>query len=74
MEQTNSGLPAGKQKQNLSVFETAEILGVTSFAVRAWIARRIIGHRKLGRAVRVPREEVERMLHDSYTPPMPERR
>lgn len=78
MEQTNPSRhfvpregPIGKQ--NLSVKEVAEILGVTDFAVRAWIARRRLAHYKLGRAVRVARSEVDRFLTDSLIPAAPER-
>jgi excisionase family DNA binding protein len=60
-------------KSNLTVAECADLLGVTSFAIRAWIARRRIGHHKLGRAVRIPREEVERLLRESFIPARPER-
>jgi excisionase family DNA binding protein len=48
----------------------AERLGVSPFTVRSWITRRRLGHLKLGRAVRVPVQEIERLLAASFTPPL----
>lgn len=57
----------------LTVEEAAEALGVSIHTVRAWLGRRKLGHLKLGRSVRVPREEVERLLRDSFVPAVAER-
>lgn len=53
-----------------TIIGAAERLGVSPFTIRAWIARRRLGHLKLGRAVRVPAQEIERLLAASFTPPL----
>ena len=45
-----------------TVTEAAQILGLSVHTIRAWIADRRINYLRLGRAIRVPREEVERLL------------
>ncbi len=52
----------------LSVSQVAEALGLKPATIRAWIAQRKLGHVKLGRAVRVPRTEVERLLREGAVP------
>ena len=52
----------------LSVSQVAEALGLKPATIRAWIAQRKLGHVKLGRAVRVPRIEVERLLREGAVP------
>ena len=52
-----------------TVDETAEELSLSPATIRAWIAQRRLGHVRLGRAVRVPHDEIKRMLDAGYVPP-----
>lgn len=56
----------------LTIEQAASELGVSPHTIRAWIGQRRLGHLKLGRAVRVPRAEVQRLLEQSYTPAVPD--
>lgn len=53
----------------LTVREVAERLGLRESTVRAWIAQRRIGVVRLGRAVRIPPEEVARLIAENTVPP-----
>ena len=57
----------------LTVKETATEFNVSPFTVRAWIAQRRLGHVKLGRAIRVPRAEIARLLETGFRPAKRER-
>jgi excisionase family DNA binding protein len=57
----------------LTVHETAEHLGLTISCLRAWLARRRIASVRLGRAVRIPFSEIERLIEEGYVPARPER-
>jgi excisionase family DNA binding protein len=57
-----------------TVPETARALGISRHTVRAWIAQRRIGYLKLGRSVRIPQAEIERILRESAVPAEPRRR
>lgn len=52
----------------LTVSEVATRLGLKPATIRVWIARREIGHCKLGRAVRVPEAEIERLVRENLIP------
>jgi len=52
----------------LTVSQVAQALGLKPATIRAWIAQRKLGYVKLGRAVRVPRTEVERLLREGAVP------
>ncbi len=52
----------------LTVAETARRLGLKEGTVRMWISRRRLAHLKIGRAVRVPEEEVERIIRENTSP------
>jgi len=58
----------------LTVRLAAERLGLKESTVRAWIAQRRIGVVRLGRAVRVPLEEVQRLIAEGTIPAREERR
>jgi excisionase family DNA binding protein len=54
---------------NLTVKEAASEFGVTPTTIRRWIAQRLLGHVRLGpRAVRIPREEIDRMNRENTIP------
>ena len=52
----------------LSVKQAAERLGLKPATLRAWIAQRRIGICRLGRAVRIPLEEIERLIAEGTIP------
>jgi excisionase family DNA binding protein len=52
----------------LTVREVAVALGLSPFTIRAWIASRRLAVHRLGRAVRVPQSEVDRVLALGFTP------
>lgn len=54
-----------------TVPEAARALGISVHTIRAWIAQRRIGYLKLGRSVRIPQEEIDRILRDSAVPAAP---
>jgi excisionase family DNA binding protein len=52
----------------LTVRQAAERLGLKVSTLRAWIGQRRIGIVRLGRAVRIPLEEVERLIAEGAVP------
>ena len=52
----------------LTVNQAAERLGLRDSTIRAWIAQRRIGIVRLGRAVRIPADEVERLINEGTIP------
>lgn len=56
-----------------TVEQAAADLCLSVHTIRAWIARRKIGHVRLGRAVRIPIGEIERLIERGTVPPIPER-
>ena len=52
----------------LSVNEFAQTLGITASCVRRWILERRITTVKLGRLVKVPDTEVERLITSGLRP------
>ena len=50
------------------VKEAARELGLSPHTIRAWIAARKIAALRLGRAVRVPPSEVDRLLREGLIP------
>jgi excisionase family DNA binding protein len=53
----------------LTITQTSEALGIKESTVRAWLMRRKIGCVRLSpRCVRVPLEEVERMINEHTIP------
>jgi len=51
-----------------TIRQAAEELNVSTHTVRAWIRTRRIGHVRLGRAIRIPYSEVERLLTEGRVP------
>jgi excisionase family DNA binding protein len=52
----------------LKVPEAAELLALSKKTVWAWIGDRRIGVVRLGRAVRVPMSEIDRLIEEGTTP------
>lgn len=57
----------------LTIEEAAARLGLKPVTLRMWAARRKIARCKLGRAVRIPASEVERIIASSLIPALPPR-
>lgn len=51
-----------------TVPEAAAQLALRPATIRAWICQRRIGFVRLGRAVRVPRAEIRRLVDAGYVP------
>jgi excisionase family DNA binding protein len=51
-----------------TVEQAATDLNLSVYTIRAWIARRKIAHVRLGRAVRVPVAEIQRLLEQGSVP------
>jgi excisionase family DNA binding protein len=51
-----------------TVQETAEALRIRPSTVRAWVLRRKINSFRVGRAVRISAEEIDRVLEDGRRP------
>ncbi len=56
------------RKRPLSVREVAGALGLSESTIRSWLAQRRLGFVRLGRAIRIPVEEVERVLAQGSVP------
>ena len=60
-------------KSLLRVNEFAEILNVTPACVRRWLLERKIASTRIGRLVRIPREEATRLIDGGLRPARPAR-
>lgn len=69
--QTGVGAEAARPGQPRTVAQAATELNVAKSTIRAWIAQRRLGHVRLGRALRVPEAEIQRMLTDGFMPSKP---
>jgi excisionase family DNA binding protein len=56
----------------ISIDETAELLSVSPWTVRAWITQGKLGSAKLGSRRLVPQSEIERLIASASIPPLPE--
>jgi excisionase family DNA binding protein len=62
------------EKQTLlTLEEAAGRLGMKVVTLRMWAARRRIARCKIGRSVRIPSDEVDRIIEASLIPALPER-
>jgi excisionase family DNA binding protein len=52
----------------LKVPEAAEMLALSQKTVWQWVGERRIGVVRLGRAVRIPLSEIERLMEEGTTP------
>jgi excisionase family DNA binding protein len=57
-----------KDKSLLRVNEFAEVLNVTPAAVRRWLLERKIASTRIGRLVRIPRNEATRLIEAGFCP------
>jgi excisionase family DNA binding protein len=57
----------------LSAAQFADELGVTMACVRRWLLERKIAHVKLGRLVRIPQSELDRLISEGLHPARPAR-
>ena len=55
-------------KRPLNVREVAGALGLSESTIRSWLAQRRLGFVRLGRAIRIPVEEVDRVLAQGAVP------
>jgi excisionase family DNA binding protein len=58
----------------LTIEDAARRLGMRPITLRMWASRRKIARCKIGRSVRIPESEVERIISASLVPALPERR
>lgn len=58
----------------LTVHEAAQRLGLRDSTIRAWIAQRRIGIVRLGRAIRIEPQEIERLIAEGKIPAKEQRR
>jgi excisionase family DNA binding protein len=59
---------AERETQLLSVPQFAAALGVTQACIRRWLLGRNIASVKLGRLVRIPASEIERLIQCGLRP------
>jgi excisionase family DNA binding protein len=52
----------------LSAEQFANLLGITVACARRWLLIRKISHVKLGRLVRIPRSEADRLIREGLVP------
>jgi excisionase family DNA binding protein len=62
-----------KEKSLLRVNEFAALLDVTPACVRRWLLERKIASTRIGRLVRIPREEATRLIDGGFRPAHPAR-
>jgi excisionase family DNA binding protein len=57
----------------LTVTEFAQMLGVTVACIRRWLLERRITFSKIGRLIRIPASEVDRLIAEGLHPAKPRR-
>jgi excisionase family DNA binding protein len=62
-----------KQTPLLSVPQFADALGVKPSCIRRWVLERKIATVRLGRLVRIPASELDRLLNEGFCPARPAR-
>jgi excisionase family DNA binding protein len=68
-------MPASLQRSKLNTLpQAAEQLGISVKCLRAWIYRRTIPYVKVGRAVRISDETIEKIINLGTMPALEERR
>ena len=61
-----------KSETAKTVQEAADELGLSPATIRAWIRQRRISYVRLGRAVRIPANEIRRIVERGTVPAIPE--
>jgi len=61
------------QRKLCCIPEFAAALGVTPACIRRWLLERKIAHVKVGRLVRIPAEELDRIIAEGFRPAKPRR-
>lgn len=56
------------QSRFISVKQAASILGLAEITLRVWVARRRLAHVKLGRTIRIPLSEIDRLVDEGTVP------
>jgi excisionase family DNA binding protein len=73
LREPNERRPTGRELERpRTVSEAAEELGLSVHTLRAWIACRRLAHLRLGRAIRIPAEEIRRVIEKSTVPAVEE--
>ncbi len=57
-----------QSEQLLRIPEVAEQLTLRPVTIRAWLARRKLSFVRVGRSIRIPRSEVDRVLTEGTVP------
>ncbi len=57
----------------LTLEQAAQRLGMKVVTLRMWASRRKIARCKIGRAVRIPQVEIDRIVAESLIPALPDR-
>jgi len=52
----------------LTVEQAASQLGLKPSTLRAWVMKRRISYVKIGRAVRIPEKEIDRLISENTVP------
>ena len=71
IRERSGGLDMEKSKSLLRVNEFAEMLDVTPACVRRWLLERKIASTRIGRMVRIPRSEADRLVDHGFRPVAP---
>ena len=58
------------QQQLHRITDFAVMMAISPKTAWSWVAQRRIGVVRLGRAVRVPQSEIDRLLDDGFVPPL----
>lgn len=73
MQASEANVAKMPEARMLTLAQAAHLLGLRPVTLRAWAARRKIAIHRLGRAIRSPAREVDRLLEESFVPARPER-
>ena len=62
-----------ERREWLTVNEFAEALGITAACVRRWLLERRISSTRIGKLVRIPANEINRLVDSGLRPARPAR-